>query len=64
MKDIIVVLFELWKENELEEWDGWVEVVLDFKFFIDILRKLGVEDVEIRELLDFEMFVVIFEYDF
>nr|CAD60763.1 unnamed protein product [Podospora anserina] len=62
-KDIIAASLEPWKENELEEWDGWAEVVSDPKLFTDILRKLGVEDAEIREPLDLETLAATFEYD-
>ncbi|KAK0669706.1 hypothetical protein QBC41DRAFT_223131 [Cercophora samala] len=50
-KDIIAASLEPWKEDELEEWNGWAEVASDPVLFTDILVKLGLEGAKIEEVL-------------
>ncbi|KAK4171711.1 hypothetical protein QBC36DRAFT_350151 [Triangularia setosa] len=49
--DIIAASLKPWEESELEDWDGWAEVASDPELFTDILRKLGVKDARIEEVL-------------
>ncbi|KAK0714352.1 hypothetical protein B0T21DRAFT_387073 [Apiosordaria backusii] len=52
--DIIAASLEPWKENELEEWDGWAEVESNPQLFTAILRKLGVKDARIEDVLSID----------
>ncbi|KAK4194974.1 hypothetical protein QBC40DRAFT_25733 [Triangularia verruculosa] len=52
--DIIAASLEPWKPNELEQWDGWAEVVSSPAVFTDIMRKLGVRDAWIEDALVLE----------
>jgi ubiquitin carboxyl-terminal hydrolase L5 len=38
------------RPEELQEWEGWIELESDPSFFNVILRDLGVKDVKIQEL--------------